>query len=66
MEKYFQCVTPKVMYDMNLESLASHSAQYFTPKPSPQKCCEIMSPKIISTVNPIVSMKNWGKWSCTL
>ena len=45
---------------------SAHFTKNFTQKPSPQQCCEIMSFEIISTINPIGSMKNWGKAPCTL
>ena len=35
-------------------------------KLSPQQCRKIMPFGILSTVNPIGSMKTWGKLSCTL
>ena len=40
--------------------------QVFTQKPSPQQRREIISFGILSTVNPIGSMKTRGKSSCTL
>ena len=57
MEQHLQDVPPKVMHDKNLGYFAAHSDKHFTQKPSPQKCCKIMSFKIISAVNPICSMK---------
>ena len=66
MEQHFQDVAQKVANNKNLDSFADHFAKHFTRKPSPQECREIMSFDIISTVNPIGSMKTWGKSSCTL
>ena len=66
MEQHFQDVAQKVVNNKNSDSFAAHSAKNFTRKPSPQECREIMSFDIISTVNPIGSMKTWGKSSCTL
>ena len=66
MEQHFQDVAQKVTNNKNSESFAAHFAKHFTQKPSPQECREIMSFDIISTVNPICSMKTWGKFSCTL
>ena len=57
MEQHFQDVAQKVVNNNNLNSFAAHFTKNFTQKPSPQKCCEIMSFDILSTVNPIVSMK---------
>ena len=54
------------MNDKNSYSFAAHLAKHFTQKPSPQECHEIMSFGILSKVNPIGSMKTWGKSSCTL
>ena len=45
---------------------SAHLPKHFTQKPSPQQDCNIMPFKIIATVNPIGSMKTWGKSSCTL
>ena len=50
----------------NSDSFVAPFAKQFTQKPSPQECREIMSFGILSTVNPIGSMKTWGKLSCTL
>ena len=66
MEQHFQHVAQKVANDKNLDYFAAHFAKHFTQKPSPQQCREIMSFDIISTVNPIGSMKTWGKSCCTL
>ena len=65
MEQHFQDVAQKVMNNNNSDSFASHFAKIFTQKPSPQQCREITSFDILSTVNPIGSMKTWGKSSCT-
>ena len=66
MEQHFQDVAEKVVNYNNLDSFADHLAKHLTQKPSPQQCREIMSLGILSMVNPIYSMKTWGKWSCTL
>ena len=66
MEQHFQDVAQKVTNDKNQEYSAAHLAKHFTQKPSPQQCHKIMSFDILSTVNPIGSMKNWGKLSCAL
>ena len=66
MEQHFQDVAQKVVNDKNSESFAAHFAKHFTQKPSPQECRDIMSFDILYTVNPIGSMKTWGKSSCTL
>ena len=66
MEQHFQDVAQKVANNKSSDSFAAHFAKHFTQKPSPQECREIMSFGILSTVNPIGSMKNWGKSSCTL
>ena len=66
MEQHFQDVAQKVMNNNNSDYFASHFAKYFTQKPSPQQYRKIMSFGILSTVNPIGSMKTWGKSSCTL
>ena len=66
MEQHFQDVAQEVANNKNSNSFAAHFAKHFTQKPSPQECREIMSFDIISTVNPIGSMKTWGKSSCTL
>ena len=66
MEQNFHYVVQKVENNKKSESFAAHFAKHFTQKPSPQQCREIMSIDILSTVNPIGSMKTWGKSSCTL
>ena len=66
MEQHFQYVTQKVMNYKNSDSFAAHFAKHFTQKPSPQQYHEIISFGILSTVNPICSMKSWGTLSCTL
>ena len=66
MEQHFQDVAQKVTNNKNSDSFADHFAKHFTRKPNPQECHKIMSFDIISTVNPIGSMKTWGKSSCTL
>ena len=65
-EQHFQDVAPKVANIKNSDSFAAHFAENFTQKPSPQQCREFMSFNILSMVNPIGSMKSWGKSSCTL
>ena len=54
------------MYDNNSDYLTTNSTKNFIQKPIPQQCCDIISFKIISAENPIGSMKNWGKLSCTI
>ena len=54
------------MNDNNSDYFSAHLAKHFTQKPSPQQCRKIMSFKILSTVNPIGSMKTWVKLSYTL
>ena len=66
MEQYFQDVAQKVGNNKNSDSFASHFAKHFTKKSSPQECRKIMSFDILSTVNPIGSMKTWGKSFYTL
>ena len=66
MEQHFQDVAQKVANNKNSDSFADNFAKHFTQKPSPQESRKIMSFDILSTVNPIGSMKNWGKSSCTL
>ena len=66
MEQHFKDVAQKVTNDKNFESFADHFAKNFTQKPSPQQCRRIMSFGIISTLNPIGSMRTCGKLSCTL
>ena len=65
-EDYFQYVAQKVMNDNNSDSFTAHYASHFIQKPSPQQCRKIMSLDIISTINPIGSMKTWGNSLCTL
>ena len=66
MEQHFQDIAQKVANNKNMDSFAAHFAKYFTQKPGPQECREIISFDILSTVNHIGSMKTWGKLSCTL
>ena len=66
MEQHFQNVRQKVANDNNSDYFSAHFAKHFTQKPSPQQCREVMSFDILSTVNPIGSMKTWGKLCCTL
>ena len=56
----------KFMHNNNPDSFAAHFAKIFTQEPTPQQCCKIMYPEILSTVNTIGSIKTWGKLSCTL
>ena len=65
-EQHFQDVAQKVANNNNSDSFAAHFAKHFTEKRSPQKCCKIMSLNILSTVNPIGSIKTWGRSSCTI
>ena len=57
MEQRFQDMSQKVIYDNNSEYFAAHFDKRLTQKPIPPKYYKIMSFKILSTVNPIVSMK---------
>ena len=66
MQQHFQDGAQKVANDKNRDSFDAHFAKHFTQKPSPQECRKIMSFNILPTVNPIGSMKTWGKSSCTL
>ena len=61
MEQYFQDVAPKVANNKNSDSFADNFAKRFTQKPSSQQCRKIMSFDILSKLNPIGSMKIWGK-----
>ena len=66
MEQHFQYVSKTFMRDQFLDSFAYHSAKHFTHKMIPQKWRDIMFFGILSTVNPIGSIKTWGKLSCAL
>ena len=66
LEEHFQDVAQKVVNIKNSESFVANFAKYFTQKPGPQECREIMTFDILSAVNYIGSMKTWGKLSCTL
>ena len=66
MEQHFQDVVQKIANNKNSESFAAHFDKHFTQKLSPQQCRKIICSNILSTVNPISSMKTWGKLSCTL
>ena len=66
MEHHFQDVAQNVANNKNSKSFTAHFAKHFTQKPSPQQCRKIMSLDIISTINPIGSMKTWGNSLCTL
>ena len=54
------------MHNKNSYSFSDHFAKKFTQKKIPQQFRDILSFRIISTVNPIYSIKTWGKLSCTL
>ena len=66
MEQYFQYVAPKVLYNIFFDYFPAHFAKYFPQKLTPQQCCEIVSFKLLSKVNPIGLMKKWVKSSCTI
>ena len=66
MEEHLQDVAPKILNDKDQDSFNAQLATKFTQKPSPQQCHNIMSFKIIYTVNTIGSTKTWGKSSCAL
>ena len=66
MKQHFQNVARKVANNENSDSFETQIPKHFTQDPSPQQCLQIMSFGILSTVNPIGSMKTWGKFSCTL
>ena len=66
MEKRLQDVAQTLQYDKKSDTFTAHFVQYFDQKPTPQQCSEIMKLEILSTVNPIKSMKTWIKYSCTL
>ena len=66
MEQHFQDVAQKVANNKNSGSFADHFAKHFTQKTRSQECHKIMSFGILSTLNPIGSMKTWGKLSCAL
>ena len=65
-EQQFQDVSKKEQCDENLENSVHHFSHYFIKIPSPKKCHKIMNVDIICTVNPIGSMKDEDKLSCTL
>ena len=58
MEQHFQDVEQKVANNINSDSFVAHFAKHSTQKPSPQQCRKIMSSGILSTLNPIISMKS--------
>ena len=66
MEQHFQDMAQKVQHDKKSDTFAPHFAQNFDQKPTPQQFCEKTKIEILSKVNPIGSMKNWSKFSCTL
>ena len=59
MEQHFQDVAQKFMNDKNSDSFAAHFNKHFTQKLSPQQCRKIISFGVLSTLNPIGSMKTW-------
>ena len=61
MERHFQYVAKKVMYDNNSDYFAAHLDKLLHKKTIPKQCREIVSFKILSTINPISLMKTWGK-----
>ena len=60
-EQHFQDVAQKVQHNENLDTFATHFAQYFNQKRTPQHSHEIMSFGIIYIINPIGLMKTCGK-----
>ena len=66
MEQIFQDIAQKVQHDKNSDTFADHFATHFDQKPTPQQCRETMKFEVLAKVNPIGSMKTWGKPSCTL
>ena len=54
----------KCIVRYNSNTFAVHFAQYFNQKPPQQQCHEIMTFKILSTVNTIGLLNTWGKYSC--
>ena len=66
MEQHFQDVAQKIAHNENSEYFDAHFTKHFTQKPSPQQWREIISFGTLCTVNPIGSMKPWGKLSCTI
>ena len=66
MEQHFQDVAQNIQHDKNSDAFAAHFAQHFDQKPTSQQCFEITKFEILSTVNPIGSVKIWSKSSCKL
>ena len=66
MEQYFQDIVQKVQHDKHSDTFAAHFVTHFDQKPTPQQCREIMKFVFSAKVNPIGSMKTWGKPSLTL
>ena len=66
MEQHFQDIAQKVQHDKNSDTFAAHFATHFGQKPTPQQCRETMKFEVLAKVNPIGSLKTWGKPSCTL
>ena len=65
MEQHLEDVDQKVQHDKKLGTFLAHFTQHFNQKPTPQQRHDIMNFKIISTLNLIGSMNNWGKPSYT-
>ena len=57
MEQHFQDVAQKFANNKNSDSFTAHFAKHFAQKPNPQQRREIISFGLLSTVNPIGSMK---------
>ena len=66
MEQHLQDIAQKVQHDKNSDTFAAHFATHFDQKPTPQQCRETMHFEVLAKLNPIGSMKTWGKPSCTL
>ena len=64
MEQHFQDVAQKVANNKNSESFAAHFAKHLR-KNQVHKNFAKLCLSIFFTVNPIGSMKTWGKLSCT-
>ena len=65
-EQHFQDVAQKLQKNKNSDTFAAHFAQNVDQKLTPHQCRGITRFKILSTVNPISSMKTWIKYLCTL
>ena len=57
MDQHFQDVAQKVVNNKNQDSFSAQFANHFTQKPSPQQFRGIISFNILSTVNPMGSIK---------